>query len=299
MVDSVDIRRKYHFLAPHSASASKSAFKQQSLYSIKDGSQTIIEPIYTPPFRRYDGQWVFADGTFFNPGFGRGMYYWDSQQPVGVFRGDGIQYATIPRWKPQLGYVIDFGTVIPGTGSLGAVQYLISGGTAALNEHSYVRVNANNLVEFNHSQSHPTQVGNVISANPLVEGVPSTLVVFVTESAGVGDIAVVLDNVETRNAFTYNNDLNTGFYTTMFASSDALGTEPMQEMIVTGVALGDLVGTEDRFYPLDDDPVATPNVMRDTGDLSQDGTWVNQVAGNHITTEGAWIPVNNFRVETT
>ena len=284
----------------NSARGTKSALKLTSIYSKKDSQQTIIEPVYAPPFRRYDGMWQFADGVFFNPGFGRGMYYWDSQQPVGVYRGDGIQFGTFPRWKAEnAGYVIDFGGVIPDIGSLGSIMYLISGGTVALDEFSFIRILATGQVEFEHRQSHPTQIGNVISTNAITEGAVHSVAGFVTASGTSGQIAVIVDGVETRTAFTYNDSVNTGFYTHLFTSSDAVGTGILDNVIVTGLGLTDIGGTDDRFYPFDDDPVATPNVFRDTGGQNLDGTWVNQSAGNHIQGNGAWIPVNNLRVETT
>ena len=38
----------------------------------------VFEPVNTEPARKYDGLTVFADGTSWNPGAGRGIYYWDS-----------------------------------------------------------------------------------------------------------------------------------------------------------------------------------------------------------------------------
>ena len=38
----------------------------------------VFEPVNTEPARKYDGLTVFADGTNWNPGAGRGIYYWDS-----------------------------------------------------------------------------------------------------------------------------------------------------------------------------------------------------------------------------
>ena len=42
---------------------------------------TIIEPTHVEPFRKYDGQLIFADGTDFNPYGGRGLYFWNSLKP--------------------------------------------------------------------------------------------------------------------------------------------------------------------------------------------------------------------------
>jgi hypothetical protein len=38
----------------------------------------INEPRHIAPDRKFDGLTEFADGTDWNPGDGRGMYYWDS-----------------------------------------------------------------------------------------------------------------------------------------------------------------------------------------------------------------------------
>lgn len=38
----------------------------------------VFEPVNTEPVRKYDGLTTFADGTNWNPGAGRGIYYWDS-----------------------------------------------------------------------------------------------------------------------------------------------------------------------------------------------------------------------------
>lgn len=38
----------------------------------------VFEPVNIEPARKYDGLTVFADGTSWNPGAGRGIYYWDS-----------------------------------------------------------------------------------------------------------------------------------------------------------------------------------------------------------------------------
>ncbi len=48
----------------------------------------VVEPIHVEPFRKYDGLIVFADGVDFDPGAGRGLYYWDSQLLAGV--GDWV-----------------------------------------------------------------------------------------------------------------------------------------------------------------------------------------------------------------
>lgn len=39
---------------------------------------TITEPVHIEPVRKFDGLFVFADGVDFDPGRGRGVYYWDS-----------------------------------------------------------------------------------------------------------------------------------------------------------------------------------------------------------------------------
>lgn len=51
---------------------------RQIASDILDARETTIEPIHVEPFRKFDGQMVFADGIDFNPGSGRGIYYWDS-----------------------------------------------------------------------------------------------------------------------------------------------------------------------------------------------------------------------------
>ena len=38
----------------------------------------VFEPVSVEPARKYDGLTTFADGTNWNPGAGRGIYYWDS-----------------------------------------------------------------------------------------------------------------------------------------------------------------------------------------------------------------------------
>ena len=43
---------------------------------------TQIEVVFVDPFRKYDGLMIFADGTSFDPGQGRGVYFWDGQAGV-------------------------------------------------------------------------------------------------------------------------------------------------------------------------------------------------------------------------
>ncbi len=40
--------------------------------------RTLVEPQHVEPPRKYDGLFAFADGTDWDPGSGRGVYYWDS-----------------------------------------------------------------------------------------------------------------------------------------------------------------------------------------------------------------------------
>ena len=57
---------------------------------------TVVEPDHVEPPRRYDGLLAFADGVDFDPGLGRGVYYWDSEvDPDGdwVFTGTSLTLA--------------------------------------------------------------------------------------------------------------------------------------------------------------------------------------------------------------
>ncbi len=42
-------------------------------------NQFVFEPTYVEPGRKFDGLTVFADGARWDPGAGRGVYYWNSQ----------------------------------------------------------------------------------------------------------------------------------------------------------------------------------------------------------------------------
>jgi len=42
-------------------------------------NEKIVAPRNSEPPRKYDGLIQFADGTNWDPGSGRGMYYWDSE----------------------------------------------------------------------------------------------------------------------------------------------------------------------------------------------------------------------------
>lgn len=67
---------------------------------------TQVDVTHVEPSRRYDGLIIFADGVDFNPGNGRGMYFWDS------LSGTSGEWVSND-YRPAYGGVNDTETVIP------------------------------------------------------------------------------------------------------------------------------------------------------------------------------------------
>ena len=62
---------------------------------------TLVEPVHVEPFRKFDGLFVYADGVDFDPGRGRGVYYWDSvsisgNTPEGNWIFVGVAPGSVP-----------------------------------------------------------------------------------------------------------------------------------------------------------------------------------------------------------
>ena len=80
LIDNVD----FFVFTPHAEAPdwTNEAFAKIGRNLRRAQQQTLVEPIHVEPSRPYDGVFTFADGTDFNPGRGRGAYYWDSNEGV-------------------------------------------------------------------------------------------------------------------------------------------------------------------------------------------------------------------------
>lgn len=79
MSDALDLFEQF-ISTPHEEAPAwmNDYFTEISRALSRANQTTLVEPIHVEPYRKYDGLMIFADGTDFDPGRGRGMYYWDS-----------------------------------------------------------------------------------------------------------------------------------------------------------------------------------------------------------------------------
>jgi len=81
MTDLLDDRQSFSPIPKEDAPEWMNEYFRQINDYLSNLEDPVIEPIHVEPFRNYDGQLIFADGTDFNPGGGRALYFWNSFKP--------------------------------------------------------------------------------------------------------------------------------------------------------------------------------------------------------------------------
>ena len=239
----------------------------------------VIPKYYEPPARVYDGLQVFADGLNWNPGFGRGIYVWDSSIDIVAIQADGQLVGTIPAWEPPDDYNIQLTFGSPGATPVQA-QPLVSSNVTG-NNRSVVEQLTGNEVFGQHASGSAGGIGNVTSA-ALVDDTVNLITFRV--NAGIAAVEVVINGVSSTSLFNHQGAPS---FTTIFDDADS----PIADgILISRLVMSDVGGGDNRVYLFDD---GLSGIIADTGGGGQDGTWNNILSGNVVAQEGAWTPLTN------
>lgn len=240
----------------------------------------VIPKYNKEPVRVYDGLFIFADGLNFNPGFGRGVYFWDSAVDINGVIADGQLVGTIPVWSPPGDYNIQC-NFLSDVASPAQAQAVISS-LQAVNNRSVLGQQADNTFFGQHQSGSAGGTGTIVTPLPAPDEQLGTVSLRV--NSGISSISITIGGVEYTNVFIYQGppQYTTIFNDTTFGIADGI--------FISRLIMNDIIGGDNRVYLLDDG--TTGNIV-DAGPGGQDGTWNNILPGNVIAQSGAWVPLHN------